>query len=82
MSRSSGDGPEAGDVAETARRMTRALDYLIKVSTAAGMSRVAMRLVTAQAELLVASGRKLTEPERVTANVQTESRPVGSPKLH
>ena len=81
MSRSSGDGPEAGDVAETARRMTRALDYLIKVSTAAGMSRVAMRLVTAQAELLVATGRKLSEPER-TGSGQSDPRSAGSPKLH
>jgi hypothetical protein len=61
--------------------MTRALDYLIKVSTAAGMSRVAMRLVTAQAELLVATGRKLAEPER-TAPGQGDPRPAGSPKLH
>lgn len=74
-----GNGPEAGDVAETARRMTRALDYLIRVSTAAGLSRVAMKLVTAQAELLVASGRRLDETERV-ANSKAES--VDPRRLH
>lgn len=54
---------EPADTAETARRMARALDYLMKVSAAAGLPRVTAKLAVAQAELLVASGQSLIDVE-------------------
>lgn len=52
-------GGEGEDRIETVRRMSRALDYLIGVSAATGLSRVAAKLAAAQAELLMTSGRAM-----------------------
>lgn len=57
------DRAEPADKAETARRMARALDYLMRVSVAAGLPRVTAKLAVAQAELLIASGQSLIDVE-------------------
>lgn len=52
---------DEADPAQTARRMARALDYLMRVSVAAGLPRVTAKLAVAQAELLIASGQHLID---------------------
>ena len=53
----------SADRVETAQRMVRALAYLMRVSSAAGLPRVTAKLALAQAELLLGSGQALIETE-------------------